>query len=215
MGYKKEDDIRVNMKRLHPWLQYKFKKWQKLCHKHGYYIAVTEGYRTIKQQNDLYAQGRTKPGNRVTNARGTPYQSQHQWGIAIDFGCPATSTKEFYNSDRMKKMAKLAKEVGFGWGGDWTNPVDVPHLYLPKWGATTTKLKLRFRNPLNFEKKWYRKLKKKSRIYATKSLDKTKVKKQIKKDTEVAVLWYKGKYAKVKMGNTVGYVYRTRLKKVK
>ena len=29
--------------------------------------------------------GRTKPGNIVTNAKGSSYRSQHQWGIAFDF----------------------------------------------------------------------------------------------------------------------------------
>lgn len=45
------------------------------------YVA-TWGYRTHKEQAALYAQGRTKPGAKVTNAR--PGFSAHNWGIAVD-----------------------------------------------------------------------------------------------------------------------------------
>ena len=38
-------------------------------------IKVTCTYRSWKEQNDLYAQGRTRPGDIVTNARGG--QSEH------------------------------------------------------------------------------------------------------------------------------------------
>jgi peptidoglycan L-alanyl-D-glutamate endopeptidase CwlK len=41
--------------------------------------------RTPEEQEELYAQGRTKPGTKVTNARGIPAQSLHIGGHAIDF----------------------------------------------------------------------------------------------------------------------------------
>lgn len=213
MSYKKKDDIRIDLKKLHPWLQEKIKKWLKLCHKHGYYVMINQGFRSVKEQNDLYAKGRTKPGNIVTQVSGNSMGSQHQWGIAFDFGCSATTTNEIYNGDRMKKMAKLAKEVGLAWGGDWSGFKDTPHLYLPKWGDTTTKLKRKFKTFENFKKTWKRTIKKKTRIYATKKMSKKDVKKQVSKDTKVTVLWYSKKgYAKVKYGSMTGYVYRTRFK---
>lgn len=46
-------------------------------------ILITQGMRTIAQQNELYAQGRTKKGDIVTNARGG--DSFHNYGLAIDF----------------------------------------------------------------------------------------------------------------------------------
>lgn len=45
------------------------------------YIAVS-AYRDRKEQAALYAQGRTKPGKRVTNAPAG--FSAHNWGIAVD-----------------------------------------------------------------------------------------------------------------------------------
>jgi peptidoglycan L-alanyl-D-glutamate endopeptidase CwlK len=41
--------------------------------------------RTPEEQEELYAKGRTKPGTKVTNARGIPPQSLHIGGHAIDF----------------------------------------------------------------------------------------------------------------------------------
>ena len=215
MSYKKKDDIRVNLKKLHPWLQYKIKKWIKACHKQGYYVAITAGFRTVKEQNELYAQGRKNSKPIVTYANGSTYDSQHQWGIAIDFGCPATTTKEFFNANRMKKMALIAEDVGLGWGGRWTSPYDPPHLYLTKWGDSPKKLRNKYGTPDKFKKYWNRTIKKKTRIYATEKLSKKDVKKQVKKETKVKVFWYSGKgYAKVQYGNTIGFIYRSRFKRI-
>lgn len=48
----------------------------------GIYIRVTQGLRTIEQQNALYAIGRTQPGKIVTNAHGG--MSYHNYGLAVD-----------------------------------------------------------------------------------------------------------------------------------
>jgi peptidoglycan L-alanyl-D-glutamate endopeptidase CwlK len=46
-------------------------------------VRIVQGLRTIEEQNVLYAQGRTKPGNIVTNAKSG--SSYHNYGLAIDF----------------------------------------------------------------------------------------------------------------------------------
>ena len=51
---------------------------------HGITIKVIGGLRTYEEQNELFAQGRTKPGRIVTNARGG--FSNHNFGIAFDVG---------------------------------------------------------------------------------------------------------------------------------
>jgi peptidoglycan L-alanyl-D-glutamate endopeptidase CwlK len=50
----------------------------------GITIKVISGLRTFEKQNDLYEQGRSKPGRIVTNARGG--YSNHNFGIAFDIG---------------------------------------------------------------------------------------------------------------------------------
>ena len=69
----------------HPRLQAAATKLIAECAKRGIAIKIGECYRTVAEQDALYAQGRTKPGNIVTNAKGSSYSSQHQWGIAADF----------------------------------------------------------------------------------------------------------------------------------
>ena len=46
-------------------------------------FEVFEAFRSPERQASLYAQGRTKPGNKVTKAR--PWTSYHQYGLAADF----------------------------------------------------------------------------------------------------------------------------------
>ena len=45
-------------------------------------VRIAQGFRTFAEQDALYAQGRTKPGAKVTNAKGG--QSIHNYGLAVD-----------------------------------------------------------------------------------------------------------------------------------
>ncbi|MFT3908000.1 MAG: peptidoglycan-binding protein [Ferruginibacter sp.] len=49
----------------------------------GIPFKIFEAYRFPQRQEDLYAQGRTKPGSIVTYAE--PWSSYHQYGLAADF----------------------------------------------------------------------------------------------------------------------------------
>ena len=46
--------------------------------------TITSGLRTLEEQQELYAQGRTKSGPIVTNADGVNNKSNHQGGNAVD-----------------------------------------------------------------------------------------------------------------------------------
>ena len=63
------------------WYADKVKAWQE---KNGVTVKIICGTRTIKEQNELYAIGRTKAGKKVTNAKGG--SSFHNYGIAFDIG---------------------------------------------------------------------------------------------------------------------------------
>ena len=69
----------------HPRMQKIAAQWITACKAEGINVAISETLRTAAEQDALYAKGRTKPGNIVTNAKGSSYKSQHQWGIAFDF----------------------------------------------------------------------------------------------------------------------------------
>jgi len=93
----------------------------------------THTLRTIKEQNDLYAIGRTKPGKIVTNAKGGT--SYHNYGLAIDI-CLIINGKEAswdtvkdFDADGTADWMEIVlifKKHGFEWGGDWKFK-DYPH----------------------------------------------------------------------------------------
>lgn len=95
--------------------------------------------RTFEEQNTLYAQGRTKPGKIVTNARGG--ESMHNYGLAIDivllvdkdkngtFESASWETNVDFDGDGIAdwmEVVKIFKMYGWEWGGDWKF-VDMPH----------------------------------------------------------------------------------------
>lgn len=151
-----------NISELHPRLQTKVALLKEECKKQGISILFSECLRTKAEQDALYAQGRTKPGNIVTNAKGSTYSSQHQWGIAIDFyinmdvdGDGNKKDDAFNNSTGLfERVGSIAKSIGLGWGGDWKNFKDRPHLYLPDWGSTAAKLKQLYGTPEKFMQTW-------------------------------------------------------------
>lgn len=139
---------------LHPRLQSKIKELILKSAKAGLLIGIGECVRTVEEQDALYAQGRTEPGNIVTNAKGSTYSSMHQWGIAFDFY--RNDGHGLYNdSDAFfRQVGKIGKSIGLEWGGDWTSPVDKPHFQLPDWGSTPAKLKAMYGTPEKFRSTW-------------------------------------------------------------
>lgn len=129
----------ANIKTLDPKCQERFRKWLKdakeIANDYECDYIVISGNRTWKEQDALYEQGRTKPGNRVTNARGG--QSNHNFGIAVDcgvfenghylddedsvYGNPALANEVH------KAVARDIKDYGFEWGGNWKSIKDYPH----------------------------------------------------------------------------------------
>lgn len=91
-----------------------------VCEAIGEPIKITEGLRSIERQNALYEQGRTTPGNIVTNARGG--ESFHNYGVAFD----VAFTKTGYEGN-WELIGKIGKALGFEWGGDFPNIKDRPH----------------------------------------------------------------------------------------
>lgn len=91
----------------------------------GIDLFIVSTYRSIKEQDILYAQGRTNLKlPKVTNAKGG--ESLHNFKVAFDC-CPIANGKLLWNYD-FKKIGKIGKELGFFWGGDWTGKlIDLGH----------------------------------------------------------------------------------------
>jgi peptidoglycan LD-endopeptidase CwlK len=94
----------------------------------GIHVKVICGRRTYEEQDDLYAQGRTKPGSIVTKARGG--QSNHNFGTAFDIGIFSADGKKYYDeSNDYERVGKIGESLGLTWGGSWKF-VDQPHFEL-------------------------------------------------------------------------------------
>lgn len=206
-----KNDIRVDLDMLHPWLVYKLKRLITKCNEQGIYLLITEGYRTKEYQDSLYAIGRTKELNRVpvTNARGCDYASQHQWGVAFDIAI--ANDGHTWDTAYFNKVATIAKSkaIGLKWGGDWKNPIDRPHFYLGKWGATPDPLKKQYGTYENFKKTW------KSRVVGQvdiKTKSKLKTKGKIPHNKVVKVYFRHLIWSKVEYNGVVGYIRTKQLK---
>jgi len=125
------------IEKLHPFVRNELKKILEECDKaltgHAK-VRITQGLRTFAEQDDLYAQGRTKPGKKVTNAKGG--QSIHNYGFAVDIcliidGKTASwETAKDWDGDKQSdwmEVVVIFKKYGWNWGGDWRTLKDMPH----------------------------------------------------------------------------------------
>ena len=100
---------------------------------YGVNIKAISGHRSYFEQETLYSQGRTKPGNIVTYAKAG--YSNHNFGIAIDLGC-FTSEGNYLDATNSNLVGKIYKSIwnvceadqlNLEWGGNWRRFKDTPH----------------------------------------------------------------------------------------
>ena len=135
MTYKLGTRSKNNLKGVHPDL---VKVVEKAIGLTTQDFTVIEGVRTTKRQQELYAQGRTAPGNIVTNVDGVKKKSNHQvkadrYGHAVDivpYPVDWDSISKFDNIAVAMKLAACELGVDIVWGGDWENFRDYPHFEL-------------------------------------------------------------------------------------
>lgn len=109
---------------LHPAMREKVTQFINfLDKKHGIKYRITSTGRSIEEQNELYAQGRTTPGKIVTNAKGG--QSYHNYKLAID-GVEIKDGKALWTNPNWDLIGSVGESFGFEWGGRWSKP-DRPH----------------------------------------------------------------------------------------
>jgi len=95
-----------------------------------------QGLRTYKQQDALYAKGRTTEGPIVTNAKGG--YSWHNFGLAVDY--VFWDGKRWTWEGDYARIGIIAKNLGLEWGGSWTKFPDRPHIQ-HTFGTTLEKLR--------------------------------------------------------------------------
>jgi hypothetical protein len=89
----------------------------------GITLVTTETFRSAARQQDLYASGRTKPGQILTKLDGqSPQQiGVHHFGLACDFARLEGGKADWATADWLL-LGELAKDQGLTWGGDWGEP---------------------------------------------------------------------------------------------
>lgn len=103
-------------------------------------FTITDGVRTVKEQQALYTKGRTKPGNIVTHCDGIRKKSNHQpkadgFGYAVDLYPYMNGSVQVNAVKELKIIANhilnTAKDLGINieWGGNWRMK-DYPHFEL-------------------------------------------------------------------------------------
>lgn len=103
----------------------------------GIDARIISGTRTFKEQDALFAKGRTKPGPKVTNARGG--FSNHNFGVAWDIGI-FDGSRYLPESSLYARAGQIGREMGLEWGGDWQSIKDEPHFQC-RTGLTTRQMR--------------------------------------------------------------------------
>lgn len=110
---------------LHPHVAKLCQAFIDACAAQGIDVLITSTYRDTESQNALYAQGRTAPGAKVTNAKAG--QSWHNWRCAFDF-VPLVNGKARWNDLALfEKCGKIAEGVGLEWAGRWKSFKELAH----------------------------------------------------------------------------------------
>lgn len=95
------------------------------CKTQGIDVIITSTFRDAAAQDKLYAQGRTEPGKKVTNAKAG--QSYHNWRVAFDF-VPVVNGKAMWNDAVLFiKCGEIAESVGLEWAGRWKKFNETAH----------------------------------------------------------------------------------------
>lgn len=141
-------------KLLHPELQEICAAFITECRKQGLIVGISQTWRTKAEQDELYSQGRTKPGSIVTNCK-YPY-SPHNWGVAFDIY--RNDGKGAYNDSDgwFARCGAVGKRLGLFWGGDFRSFVDKPHFELYKFMSNNSCKTLieKYGTPEKFRSTW-------------------------------------------------------------
>ncbi|KJV08064.1 M15 family metallopeptidase [Methylocucumis oryzae] len=113
------------LEQLHPFVEIKCRKFIELCRNNKIDVIITSTYRDFESQTALYAQGRTKPGKIITNAKAG--QSFHNFRCAFDF-VPVRDGKAQWNDLKTFQICgEIAESLGLEWAGRWKKFKEMAH----------------------------------------------------------------------------------------
>lgn len=112
----------------------------KRAYKEGIRVQISSGFRSNTEQANIYGQGRPsyvwngkkygRAGSIVSNAK--PGSSVHNYGLAIDYFLVSEDGNNsiWVVNNQWRRVAAIAKSMGWEWGGDWASFRDYPHLQI-------------------------------------------------------------------------------------
>ena len=115
-----------NLNDLHPKVAVIARMFVDRCRAKGIDVLIYSTYRDNESQAELYAQGRTKPGRKVTNAK--PGQSWHNWRCALDFVPMFQGKPQWNDTSLYEQCGEIAESIGFEWAGRWKRFREFPHI---------------------------------------------------------------------------------------
>ena len=104
----------------------------------GFTVRYTHVFRSIAEQDALFAQGRTTEGKIVTKAKGG--SSYHNYGLAVDVVILKNGQPDWLNKNEFNIAVAVFEKYGWEWGGRWTSFPDAPH-FQKTFGNNIAKLK--------------------------------------------------------------------------
>lgn len=115
-----------NVDDLRPDVAKNARKFIELCGAAGLPVSISSTVRDQEKQTEYYNKG-----------TGSKTVSFHSVGSGLAFDIYHT-TKGYDDIEFFKDCAKIGKEMGFEWGGDWTSLVDMPHFQWSENGKYTS-----------------------------------------------------------------------------
>ena len=138
-----DDETNNKILELHPLIRQRATNFvNRLDNEFNIRVRITSGLRTWDQQARLFNQGRTTPGNIVTNARAG--ESYHNYGLALDV-VEINNGVALYDNPNWEFIGSIGIEEGFFWGGNFTTLLDLPH-FEARFNLTTNQIRTLFNN---------------------------------------------------------------------
>lgn len=131
----------LSLMSLNPYVASLARQFLNTCAANGINVTIAEAFRSWNEQDQLYNQGRTQPGDIVTDAQGG--DSYHNWGLAFDCAPVENGQINWNDINAFNQMGNIGQQVGLEWGGNWTtfdiSIVDMPHFQYT-FGLSTEQL---------------------------------------------------------------------------
>lgn len=128
----------------HPKVRKDFQDFIEECEQeYNITIRLMSVYRSMDQQEKIYAVGRTVKGENVTDknsmgdiiSNAKPGSSWHNFNLACDLGIVLANGAISYNFDYMK-FANIGQQWGISWGGNFPGSFKDPDHFEEQCGQT-------------------------------------------------------------------------------